>query len=348
MGMAEHSGDPPPALIPDSGVARASRSVPRTPPLLRYTVRRLLAALILTVFLSVGIFVAMAMLPGDVATTILGRNATPQQVALIEKEYHLNESLPNRYGQWVSGFFSGDLGTSFANHEPVSKLLRERGSNTLQFSLIAIAILIPLAIGLGVISALRVGGIVDHLVSGVSLLGISFPDFIVATLVAWVFGIVLGWFPPVALVAPGASPLETPDILVLPVLTMVVIGAPFTSRMVRASMIDVLASDYVQTARLHGIPERRIILRHALPNALAPTVQIIAATLLWLLGGVIAIEIVFNYPGIGSELVRSVQIRDINFVQSVALVLGAIFILINVVADLIVVLLVPRLRGSVG
>jgi len=345
MGTAEQSGDSRPAILPDKGITMMRATGMH--PLLRYTIRRLLAAAVLIVVLSVAIFLAMALLPGDIPTTILGKNATPQQVAQLNKEYHLNEPLPQRYGHWVSGFFTGDLGTSFANGQPVSTVFKERAWNTLQFSLIAIAILIPLAIALGVISALRAGGVVDHVISNVSLLGISIPDFIVATLIAWVFGIVLGWFPPVALVAPGSSPLETPDILVLPVFTMVVIGATYTSRMVRAGMIDVLASDYVQTARLHGIPERRIILRHALPNALAPTVQIIAATLLWLLAGVIAIEIVFNYPGIGAELVRSVQIRDINFVQSSALILGTVFILINVVADIIVVLLVPRLRSTV-
>ena len=177
-------------------------------------------------------------------------------------------------------------------------------------------------------------------------MGISIPDFIVATLSVYAFGIVLGLFPPVALVAPGSSPLDTPDILVLPVLTMMVIGAPYTSRMVRADMIEVMASDYVQTARLLGISERRIILRHALPNALGPAVQIIAATLLWLLGGVIAIEIVFNYPGIGAELVRGVQIRDINFVQSTALVLGVDLHPHQPVADIVVVLLSPRLRSQ--
>ena len=288
----------------------------------------------------------MSILPGDVPTTILGKNATPPQVAAIEQEYHLNEPLPKRYALWISGFVSGDLGHSFADGQPVSKVMLARGSNTLQFTIIAILIMIPVAIALGVLSALKAGKATDHVVSNVSLLGISIPDFIVATLVVYAFGIVLGLFPPVALVAPGASPLDTPDILVLPVLTMLVIGAPFTSRMVRADMIEVMASDYVQTARLLGISERRIILRHALPNALGPAVQIIAATLLWLLGGVIAVEIVFNYPGIGAELVRGVQIRDINFVQSTALVLGVIFILINLIADIVVVLLSPRLRSS--
>jgi peptide/nickel transport system permease protein len=317
------------------------------PPLLRYALRRLLAAIALAAILSVGIFLAMSQLPGDIPTTILGQSATPQQVAAINAEYHLKDPLPERYARWLSGFFTGDLGTSFADGQPVSGKLVSLGSNTLQFSLIAILLLIPVAVGLGVLSAVRAGRTADHLISNVSLLGISIPDFIVATLSVYLFGIVLGWFPPVALVAPGSSPLETPDILVLPVMTMIVIGAPFTSRMVRADMIEVMSSEYVQTARLLGISERRIILRHALPNALGPTIQIIASTMLWLLGGVIAIEIVFNYPGIGAELVRAVQIRDINFVQSTALVLGVVFILINLVADIVVVLLSPRLRSSI-
>ena len=317
------------------------------PPLLRYALRRLLAAVALAVILSVGIFLAMSLLPGDIPTTILGTSATPQQVEAINTEYHLKDPLPQRYANWLGGFFTGDLGTSFADGQPVSGKLVSLGSNTLQFSLIAILLLIPVAVGLGVFSAVRAGRTADHLISNVSLLGISLPDFIVATLSVYLFGIVLGWFPPVALVAPGSSPLETPDILVLPILTMIVIGAPYTSRMVRADMIEVMASEYVQTARLLGISERRIILRHALPNALGPTIQIIASTMLWLLGGVIAIEIVFNYPGIGAELVRAVQIRDINFVQSAALILGVVFILINLVADIVVVLLSPRLRSSI-
>jgi peptide/nickel transport system permease protein len=235
-----------------------------------------------------------------------------------------------------------------ANGQPVASVLWSRISNTLQFSLIAIVVLVPLAIALGVISALRAGGVVDQVISGVSLLGLSFPDFIVATFVAWIFGIVLGLFPPVALVPPGGSPLETPDILVLPVLTMVIIGTPYASRMVRAGMLEVLGSEYIQAARLNGIPERRVIRGHALRNALGPTVQTVAATLQWLIGGVIAVEIVFNYPGIGSELVRSVQIRDFNFVQSTALVIASVFIFINILADILVVLLIPRLRTAPG
>lgn len=315
-------------------------------PLVRYALRRMLAGILLLWVLSIVVFAAMAVLPGDVPTTILGKSATPAQVADLTERFHLDDPLPERYVNWLTGFVTGDLGTSLANEQPVSEVLVGRGWNTLQFSLIAIAIVIPLAIAIGVLAAVRAGGLLDHLIGGVSLLGISFPDFIVATLVAWVFGIWLGLFPPVALLPPGASPLDDPEILVLPVLAMIVIGTPYTSRMVRAGMIDVLASDYVQTARLLGVRERQVILRHALPNALAPTVQIVAATLLWLLGGVVAIEIVFNYPGIGSELVRSVQIRDINFVQSTALVLAAVFITINIVADILVVLLVPRLRTS--
>ena len=306
----------------------------------------MVAAVVLAAILSVGIFLAMSILPGDVPTTILGKNATPPQVAAIEQEYHLNEPLPQRYA-------TVDLGLRLRRSRP---LVRRRAAGVesdagarLQHAsvrLIAILIMIPVAIALGVLSALKAGRATDHVVSNVSLLGISIPDFIVATLVVYAFGIVLGWFPRSRWSRPGASPLETPDILVLPVLTMLVIGAPFTSRMVRADMIEVMASDYVQTARLLGISERRIILRHALPNALGPAVQIIAATLLWLLGGVIAVEIVFNYPGIGAELVRGVQIRDINFVQSTALVLGVIFILINLWPTSWWCCLSPRLRSS--
>jgi peptide/nickel transport system permease protein len=206
---------------------------------------------------------------------------------------------------------------------------------------------VPLALVLGVLAGVRAGRPADHGISGLSLAVVSVPEFVLgALLILLLGGTLLDVFPPVSLVAPGESPLARPDILVLPVATLVLAGLGYMVRMVRAGVIEVVESPYVEMARLNGVSERDVVIKHVVPNALAPAVQALALTIQWLIGGVVVIEALFAYPGIGQALVSAVVNRDLVFVQSVVLVVAALYIVINVLADLAVTLLVPKLRTA--
>jgi peptide/nickel transport system permease protein len=209
---------------------------------------------------------------------------------------------------------------------------------------LTLGLMIPLSLGLGLWSGMRADRPVDHVVSGVSLVFISVPEFVTGTLFAVVLAGALDVVPPISLVAPGASPLAEPDVLVLPVLTLLAASLAYSTRMVRAGVIEAATADYVQLARLSGVSERRVVWKHVLRNALAPAVQVIALTASWIFGGVIIVETVFQYPGLGQALVEAVAARDIPFVQSVAMLVAAIYIVTNIVADLLVVFLIPKLR----
>jgi peptide/nickel transport system permease protein len=199
---------------------------------------------------------------------------------------------------------------------------------------------------LGVVAGRRPGSALDNIVASSSLAMIAAPEFIVGTLLIYVFAVKLDLLPAVSILAFGGTPLGDPAILVLPVATLVIVGSAYIIRMVRAGVVEVMTSDYVQMARLNGIPERRVVFRHGLRNALAPTVQVIALTLQWLIGGLFVVETVFAYPGIGAELIQAVIARDIPVVQAVAMMIAAFYIAINILADVAVVLLIPKLRTA--
>jgi peptide/nickel transport system permease protein len=228
----------------------------------------------------------------------------------------------------------------------VSELISGRLWNSVVLALVTFAIMIPLSLLLGILAAIRRGRTADHVISGLSVAAIALPEFVTGTMLALGFAVSLKLLPPVSLVPPGQSPLADPSVLVLPVATLLIAGLAYSIRMVRAGMVEAMASDYVQMARLHGIPERRVIWRHALPNALAPSIQVFALTVQWLVGGIVVVETVFQYPGIGQGLVRAVVARDIPVVQAVATMIAVVYIAINIAADLIVVLLIPKLRTA--
>ncbi len=210
--------------------------------------------------------------------------------------------------------------------------------------MITALLMIPLSLGLGVLAAVTRGGWVDHAISVGSLAAIALPEFVIGSLLIGVFFVGLDWLPPVAIVAPGASPLDDPTKLVLPIATLLLASLAAGIRMVRATMLEVLQTEYVQTARLNGVSERRVLWRYALRNALPTSVQILAQNLQWLIGGIIITESVFAYPGIGSTLVVAVRNRDLTLVMSVAMLIAIVYVLLNLVADLLVMLLVPKLR----
>lgn len=318
--------------------------VRRRHPLIVMVGRRLAAGVVLLWIVSLLIFAGTEVLPGDAAYAMLGRYASPSALAAVREQLGLDQPAYQRYDHWLGGIIHGDLGTSLTAHESVSSLISSRFENTLILAAAAMLVMLPLSVTLGILAGLRPGGVLDHLISDPSLVIIAFPEFVVGGLLAASFGVALKLLPPVSLVLPGTSPLSDPALLVLPVTTLVLVGFAYMVRMIRAGMSEVMASDYIEMAHLNGLPERRIVLKHALRNALAPTVQTTALTLQWLIGGIFVVETLFDYPGIGQGLVQAVQARDIPTVQSLGLIIAAIYISINIVADVIVVLLIPKLR----
>jgi peptide/nickel transport system permease protein len=315
----------------------------------RYAGRRVLAGLATLLVVSALVFVGTEILPGDAASAVLGRNARPEQLAEMRALMGLDRPGLQRYLDWLGGIATGDLGNSAAGYaagseKPIWDEIRGPLVNTLTLALIVTVLLVPLALALGVLAATRVDRPLDHGISVATLTIVSLPEFIIGSLLIVVFFSWLGLLPPVSLVRPGANPLDNPDALVLPVLTLLGATLAGSTRMVRASMVEALRSDFVQMARLNGIPERRVVLRYALRNALAPAVQVLAQNVQYLVGGIIVVEYLFSYPGIGKELVDAVAIRDVRVVQSIAFLIAFVYIAINIVADLLVVLLVPKLR----
>jgi peptide/nickel transport system permease protein len=331
--------------------ALAQRRLERRPvsPVAGFLGRRFLGAVAALLAASVLIFAGAEVLPGNAASAVLGRNATPQAVRILSKQMGLDRSAVTRYFDWLGGFVHGNLGVSSVSlaqgqHTSVSSLISGPLKNSAILAGLAALFMIPLSLGFGAYAAIRAGKPADHAISIGSLISISAPEFVTGALLVALFFVGLHWLPPVAIVAPGADPLSTPKELILPVLTLLFASLAAGIRMVRAGMYEALQTEYVQSARLNGLPERRVLTRYALRNALAPSVQVLAQNLQYLVGGVIVVETVFAYPGLGSQLVSSVQNRDLTMVQSIAMLIAVVYVLINLAADLIVLLLIPKLR----
>jgi peptide/nickel transport system permease protein len=323
-------------------------------PVAAFLARRLATGLLTLLAVSVLIFLATNVLPGNVATVVLGHNASPANVQRVERDLGLNHSVESRYLTWLGNAVQGDFGNSAvaaAEGRPNSSVSSSLGTplrNSFVLAGITTLLLIPLTLILGALAGIFAGRWPDHAISLPALVMGGLPEFVMGTLLIYVFFSKLGWLPPVALLSPGSSPLGDPEVLVLPVLTLLAVAVGAGVRQVRVGMAQTLQEDYVQFARLNGVPERRVLTRYALRNALAPSVQIIAQNLQYLVGGIIIVESVFAYPGIGTYLVNAVTSRDVVEVQAAAIVLAALYIVINVVADLIVVLLVPKLRTGLS
>jgi peptide/nickel transport system permease protein len=316
----------------------------------RFCIRRAAAGLVTLLVASILIFLATNALPGNVAETVLGRSATPAQVGHLEKELGLNRPLATRYLDWLGSALHGDFGKSavaVAQSDPrtaVSSMIGTPLRNSLILAVIAFVLLVPLAMLAGTIAAVHAGRRTDYVVSYTALIFGALPEFVLGTLLIVVFFSVLGLLPPVALVPPGTSPLSSVTSLILPVATLLGVALAFCARQVRAGLAASLGKDFVTMARLGGLRERRVLFGYALRNSLAPSVQSFAQALQYLFGGIIVVETLFSYPGIGQLLVQAVQTRDVTLVQSIALILAAVYITINILADLLVVLLVPKLR----
>ncbi|HEY3530020.1 MAG TPA: ABC transporter permease [Nocardioides sp.] len=309
-----------------------------------FIVRRLLLGLLVLFLVSVIVFVSTQLL-GDPARAILGRDATPDRLAALQKQLNLDSSKVGQYFHWLGGLLHGDLGTSLASSQPVTSVLGSRIANSAVLVVLAAVVSVPVSIAIGSYAALRREKSFDTVTSNLMLLLAALPEFVVAVLLVILLSTnVFHLLPAISPVPPGTHAWQYPDELVMPVATLVIAVAPYVSRIMRASMIEVLESDYVEMARLKGLPERTVLIRHALPNAIGPVFQVIAINLAYLAGGVVVIESVFNYPGIGLGLVDAVTNHDIPVVQALAMLIAAVYVVLNLLADVATILVTPRLR----
>jgi peptide/nickel transport system permease protein len=317
----------------------------RPHPIRDLLIKRSLIGILTLLLVSILVFAATQTLPGNAASAVLQNTATPQRLHALEVQLGLNRPAVEQYWSWLTGVLHGNFGKSLANGQPVGTLVGGRILNSLVLVVLAGAIGTLIGVGLGVLAAARRDSVFDHVLSVTSLAVTALPEFVVAVvLVIFFAAVVIHWFPAVSVFVPGTAPWSNPKELVLPVATLVIVVVPYVFRMMRASMIDALESDYVQMARLKGVPKWRVLLLHALPNAIAPTIQVIGLTFLYLAGGVVVVEYLFNYPGLGQALVSAVSDRDIPQIQAIVLVLAAFYIAVNILTDVIALAVSPRRR----
>jgi peptide/nickel transport system permease protein len=310
-----------------------------------FIVRRVLLGVLVLFLVSVVVFAATQALPGDPALAILGRSATPQSLAALRRQLHLDQPVLSQYWSWIVGLLHGNLGRSLAAQEPVTTLLGPKLVNSGVLVLISAVVSIPLSIAIGSWAALKREKIFDQASSNLLLVLAALPEFVVAVvLVILLATTVFHALPAISSVPPGTRPWNNWVALVLPTITLVIAVAPYVARIMRASMIEVLESDYVEMARLKGLQERTVLVRHALPNALGPVFQVIALNLAYLAGGIIVVEYVFNYAGIGSAIQESVINHDLPVVQALAMLIAAVYVVLNLLADVATILVTPRLR----
>jgi len=313
----------------------------------RYLIQRLLllvATLILTSFI---IFALTNLLPGDIARLVLGRDASPTAVTNFEQQFGLDQAPMRQYVDWLGGFITADWGRSFtAGNPPVRDLVLTRLGNSLRLAGLTLLIVIPLSLILGVLAALREGSWLDSSISIVSLSVVGLPEFVTGIVLINVFALSLGWLPATAYVAQEMTTLAWLRVLILPALTASLVLVGYITRMTRAGMLEELKKPYVRTATLKGISWRRVVFGHALRNALLPTIAVIALSIGWLMGGLVVIENVFNYPGIGSLLVTAVTQKNLPVLQAISVLIVFFYSFANLVADLLFALLNPRIRLS--
>ncbi|MDN5901062.1 MAG: ABC transporter permease [Brachybacterium sp.] len=313
----------------------------------RLIVRRLAISLVILFAVSLLIFFVTLLLPGDPARAILGQQATPERIAALNEQMHLNDPPWERYLAWLGGLLTGDLGSSVASGQPVSELLRDRVGASVFLMVAAALISVPAGIALGIWSALRRGRATDSVITGVSLVLAALPEFVIGiALVAFFSTTVLTILPAVTMSPPGRQVWDFPSQLILPTAVLVLVVTPYIARMMRATMLEVLDSGYVEMARLKGVPERRVILRHALPHALGPVAQVVAIQLAWMAGGVVVVEFLFRFPGLGQALIDAVNYRDVQVVQAVTMIVAVIYVVVNLLADIVGILANPKLRTA--
>jgi peptide/nickel transport system permease protein len=294
--------------------------------------------------ISFAIFVVVEVLPGDVAKMMLKQTATEDSLHRIREELGLYRPWYQRYFEWMIGVFQGDLGQSYVMGVPVTEVVGRKMIHSLSLALFALVFGIPFAVLMGIWAGVKPDGLADRIMTVVGMVGISLPEFVTGVLFMLIIGSWLGWLPPSSIMLPGESPWSRPEILVMPALTLTVVMFAYIMRMTRANVMDVMQSPYVRTAILKGIPMRQVIRRHVLPNSMLPTITIIAANLGYMLGGLIIVENVFAYPGLGQLLLWAIQQRDFPLLESLVLIIAGTYAVSNLIADLSYAALDPRIR----
>ena len=312
--------------------------------MLRLIAQRLGLGLVTLWAASVLIFAGTEVLPGDLASAILQNSATPESLAEMRKELGLDRPALVRYGEWLGNAAVGDFGHSLASHRDVVEEVTPRLKNTLFLAAYAAIIAVPLAVVLGLMAAIWQGGIYDRLVNFVTLLTISVPEYLVGYILIKYLSVRMEWFPSLANVTPDTSAGERVYLTFLPMVTLVLVVVAHMMRQTRASVLNIMASPYIEMAFLKGLPKWRVVVRHALPNALAPIITVIALNLAYLITGVVIVEAVFVYPGLGQLMTDAVSKHDVPVVQACGLIFAAAFIGLNMLADMFAILSNPRLR----
>jgi peptide/nickel transport system permease protein len=317
-------------------------------PIVRTVLQRLGLGLLTLFIVSIVIFSSLEMLPGGFAEAILGQSATPETVEAFNREIGLDRPAVVRYVEWIGGVLQGDFGTSYAGaggiiKRHVSDMIAPRLYNTFFLAIMAAVIAVPLALTLGVLAALHRNSLFDRIVNSVTLTTIALPEFFVAYVLMFFFAIKFRWFYSLSTVSESTTFLEHISRAALPAITLTLVIIAHMMRMTRAAIINLLASPYIEMAQLKGIPRGRVIVHHALPNAWAPIVTVVAFNLAYLVVGVVVVEVVFVYPGIGQMMVDAVSSRDMPVVQACALIFAATYILLNLSADIISIITNPRL-----
>ena len=310
----------------------------------RYFFRRLGFLLLTVIFTSLIIFFITQLLPGDVARVILGREAGEPALEALREELGLNDPLPLQYGRWLVNFFRGDWGQSFSTRSEIFTVVTGRLRNSLMLAGVIFSISIPLALGLGVLAGLNEGKPLDDLISVGSLAVVGLPEFVTGLVLIQIFAFGLKWFPANSSIRAGSGFFESLPMLILPALTATLVLLAYITRLTRAGVIEELKKPYVRTADLKGLPRSAVIVKHVLRNALAPSVTVIAISFGWMISGLIVIENVFNYPGLGRLIVFAIERRDLPLLQAVTMLTVVAFSVANLIADLLYAFLTPRIR----
>jgi peptide/nickel transport system permease protein len=329
----------PPELVPG-----APERVATPHPILSLIITRTGWGIFSVLVVSVIVYASTLVLPGDAAQAILGQQANPERLAVLREQLGLDKSAWAGFVDWFTGIFRGDLGTSLSTQQPVTQLLGPKLLNSGALVLVAAVVSTVIGVTLGALTASRRDGVLDHVLGIVSLVGSALPEYIVGVFVVLFLAVNVHAFPAISVLAPGEHIWDEPSKLVLPVLTLTIVVVPYILRMCRGSVIEALDSDYAEVARLKGVGPRRLLFRHALPNALAPTVQVVGLSLIYLAGGIVLVETVFQFPGIGLALVDAIASRDVPVIQALVLLLSTCYVVLNILADVAVLMVTPRRR----
>jgi peptide/nickel transport system permease protein len=308
-------------------------------------IKRVAMGVLTMIVISMLIFVGVEALPGDLATAILGQEALPETVAQFRKELKLDEPPVKRYFLWLGAFMRGDLGNSLANKRPVAELIFWRFKNTIFLAASAAVVAVPISILLGILAALYRNSLFDRFISMATLSTISFPEFFVAYILIALLSVQVILFPSISNINDSMSFGQKIYAIILPCLTLTLVVVAHMMRQTRAAIINILASPFIEMARLKGIKRMRVIVLHAFPNALSPVINVVALNLAYLVVGVVIVEVVFVYPGLGQLLVDSVTKRDIPVVQASGLIFAAVYVTLNLLADVLSILTNPRMKN---